>query len=81
MSVMVNPVNQELRELRMSKEHYENILRTDDYIVNGVIEDDGRPRLSSKDKERIHLKLDGINSKISELLLLEDDVSEVVGKP
>ena len=65
---MGNPVNFELRELRMSKEHYTRILKEDELIINGKLTDDGRPRLTENDKRKINAKIDAITEKIDELL-------------
>ena len=65
---MGNPVNFELRELRMSKEHYTRILKEDELIINGKLTDDGRPRLTQNDKMKINAKIDAITEKIDELL-------------
>ena len=65
---MGNPVNFELRELRMSKEHYIRILKEDELIINGELTDDGRPRLSEIDKRKINAKINAITEKIEELL-------------
>lgn len=65
---MGNPVNFELRELRMSKEHYTRILKEDELIINGELVDDDRPRLMKDDKKKINAKIDAINEKINELL-------------
>ena len=75
---MSTPVNFELRELRMSKEHYSRILKEDELIVKGEIVDDGRPRLTDKDKVKIEAKINGITERINDLLMLEDDVNEVI---
>ena len=65
---MGNPVNFELRELRMSKEHYTRILKEDELIIKGELIDDGRPRLTENDKKKINAKIEAINEKINELL-------------
>ena len=65
---MGNPVNFELRELRMSKEHYTRILKEDELIIKGELIDDGRPRLTENDKKKINAKIDAIGEKIDELL-------------
>ena len=65
---MGNPVNFELRELRMSKEHYTRILKEDELIIKGELIDDGRPRLTNNDKKKINAKIEAINEKINELL-------------
>ncbi|WP_406536637.1 hypothetical protein [Methanobrevibacter sp.] len=65
---MGNPVNFELRELRMSKEHYTRILKEDELIIKGELIDDGRPRLTDNDKKKINAKIEAINEKINELL-------------
>lgn len=75
---MSTPVNFELRELRMSKEHYNRILKEDDLIVKGEKVDDGRPRLTDKDKVKIKAKINIIDEKIYELLLLDDEVNELI---
>ena len=69
----MNPINQELRELRMVKEHYLRVLRTDELIVKGEVDDDGRPRLSEGDVLRIRAKIDGIDVRIGELLVEDTD--------
>lgn len=65
---MGNPVNFELRELRMSKEHYARILKEDELIIKGELTDDGRPRLTEDDKKKINAKINAIGEKIDELL-------------
>ena len=65
---MGNPVNFELRELRMSKEHYTRILKEDELIIKGELIDDGRPRLTDNDKKKINARIEAINEKINELL-------------
>lgn len=65
---MGNPVNFELRELRMSKEHYTRILKEDELIIKGELTDDERPRLTQNDKKKINAKIDAINERINELL-------------
>ena len=65
---MGNPVNFELRELRMSKEHYTRILKEDELIIKGELADDGRPLLTQNDKRKIRAKIDAISEKIDELL-------------
>ena len=70
---MGNPVNFELRELRMSKEHYTRILKEDELIIKGELIDDGRPRLTDDDKKKINAKIDAINERINELLDITSD--------
>ena len=65
---MGNPVKFELRELRMSKEHYTRILKEDELIIKGELIDDGRPRLTDNDKKKINARIEAINEKINELL-------------
>lgn len=71
---MGTPINQELRELRMAKEHYERILRDDQKIkASGDI--DGFLLLSDEDIAKINTKLDIIGIKIGELLEEVNDYS------
>lgn len=64
----MNPINQELREVRMSIEHYNRILREDVWISIGELEDDGRPKLSNEDKDKIHETLKRLESRKQELI-------------
>lgn len=65
---MSTPINQELRELRMAKEHYSSVLVQDKFYKSLEKIDDDVKLLSDKDIEKINLKIDSINSKIVELL-------------
>lgn len=73
---MTNAVNSELRELRMAKEHYQRILKEDEYIkASGDIED--YLLLSDEDIAKINTKIDLISIEIDKLLRLEKDYVEV----
>ena len=77
--IMSNPVNVELRELRMTKEHYLRILKEDKIIKDsGNVE--GYMLLNDKDIEKINNKIDLITVKIGELLAEESDFVEVMDK-
>ena len=65
---MSTPINQELRELRMAKEHYSSVLVQDKFYKSLEKIDDDVKLLSDKDIEKINLKINAINSKIVELL-------------
>lgn len=64
---MVSPLNRELQELRMSLEHYKNVLMND-----AKFKERGNPDncmlLTDEDIDRINLKIKYINEKINELL-------------
>lgn len=76
---MSTPVNQELRELRMTKEHYLRILKEDAYLKeSGNV--DGYMLLTDEDIAKINTKLDLIGIKIGELLSAENDYVEVRDK-
>lgn len=74
---MSTPVNKDLRELRMAKEHYINILKNDEKLKkennpeNNIL-------LTEKDIAKINSKIEGISEKIDELLLVEKDYKEVI---
>lgn len=65
---MSTPINQELRELRMAKEHYSSVLVQDKFYKSLEKIDDDVKLLSDKDIEKINLKINAIDSKIVELL-------------
>ncbi len=65
---MSTPINQELRELRMAKEHYSSVLVQDKFYKSLEEIDDDVKLLSDKDIEKINLKINAIDSKIVELL-------------
>lgn len=77
MEEKMNPINQELKELRTAIEHYERILREDALISTGELEDDGRPKLSQNDIDKIKAKINGLTEKRDELLKQEKDYMEV----
>jgi len=77
MEEKMNPINKELQELRTAIEHYERILREDALIRTGELEDDGRPKLSQIDIEKIKAKINGLTEKRDELLKQEKDYLEV----
>ncbi len=73
---MSNVINTELRELRMTKEHYQKILKEDKYIKeNGGIEN--YLLLSDEDIAKINTKIEIISMEIEKLLKLEKDYVEV----
>ena len=58
---MVNQLNRELMEVRTLIEHYNNILKIDEGIKDGSVENvDGRPLLSDGDISRIKGKISGL---------------------
>ena len=74
---MSTPINKELRELRMTKEHYVNILKHDVELKdNGNPE--GHPLLNKDDIKKINSKIDGLSDRIEELLIIEKDYKEVI---
>lgn len=64
---MTTPINKELRELRMAKEHYIHILKNDEFYKFNKISD-GVRLLSDEDIVRINKKIDALDGKIVELL-------------
>lgn len=77
MEEKMNPINKELQELRTAIEHYERIMREDILISTGELEDDGRPKLSQNDIDKIQAKINGLTEKRDELLKQEKDFMEV----
>ena len=76
---MSTPVNEELRELRMTKEHYLRILKEDAIIKeSGNVE--GYMLLTDEDIAKINTKIDLIGIKIDGLLRVEKDYFEVKDK-
>ena len=73
----MNPINQQLKDYRIAIEHYERILREDTLINLGELEDDGRPKLSQEDINRIQKKLKGLKEQRDELLTKEKDYMEI----
>lgn len=73
----MNPINRELQEIRTAIEHYERIIREDTLIGAGELEDDGRPKLSQEDIDKIKAKISGLTEKRDELLKQEKDYLEV----
>lgn len=69
---MVNPVNRELRELRMLKEKYMLILEQNDNVS------DEEHLLTEDDITKINLKVKTISEKIDELLKSDNDYIEVI---
>lgn len=69
---MSSPVNQELRELRMVKEHYEKVLSDDAMFKENGVVGDGVRLLSDEDISRINRKISALDEKIGELLLVTD---------
>lgn len=64
---MGTPINQELRELRMVKEHYQIVLRNDaEMKESGQVGD--VPLLSDEDILKINKKIDSITVEIDKLL-------------
>ena len=64
----MNPLNQELRDVRIAIEHYNRILKEDTWISLGEMEDDGRPKLSNEDREDINKKIDELEKKRQNLI-------------
>lgn len=73
----MNPINKELHEIRTVIEHYERVLREDALISVGEMEDDGRPKLSQKDIDKIMAKLNALTEKRDNLLSQDKDYMEV----
>ena len=73
----MNPINKELQETRTAIEHYQRIMREDTLISVGEMEDDGRPRLSQNDIDKIKAKINGLTEKRNELLKQEKDYVDV----
>lgn len=69
---MSTPINQELRELRMMKEHYIHILKQDEEFKSQDI-DDVR-LLSDEDIVKINTKITAIDEKIVSLLRSAKDL-------
>ena len=69
---MVTPLNKNLQELRMSLEHYQRVLKNDKELKEKGNPDNCR-LLTSENIEDINLKIEGINSKINELLIADKD--------
>lgn len=65
---MSTPINQELRELRMAKEHYTNVLLQDRLFKSKDVVDDDVKLLSEQDIDKINMKIDVIDEKIVNLL-------------
>ena len=75
----MNPVNQELKDYRVLIEHYTQILKEDNLIKKGEMENtDNRPLLSEEDIVKINLKLESLNEQRNILLFKEDDYNEVL---
>lgn len=74
----MNPINRELREYRNMIEHYTRILKEDQWIKIGELEDDGRPKLSNDDISKIKLKIESLEEQRNHLLKQEKDYAEIV---
>lgn len=74
----MNPVNKDLRGYRIAIEHYEQILKEDTWISLGELPDDGRPKLSNEDREKIKEKIEILKEQRQELLKQENDYQEVI---
>ncbi len=74
----MNSVNRDLINYRNAIEHYTRILKEDSLINDGEMEDDGRPRLSEKDKVKINEKIEGLTEKRDELLEQEKDLEGLI---
>lgn len=74
----MNPINRELREYRNMIEHYTRILKEDQWIKIGELEDDGRPKLSNDDISKIKLKIESLEEQRNDLLKQEKDYAEIV---
>ena len=73
----MNPLNRELRDVRIAIEHYNRILQEDVWISIGELEDDGRPKLSELDKKKINNKLEILEEKKQELLAEIRDIPKI----
>ena len=69
---MGTPINQELRELRMVKEHYKRIL-SDDAKLKESGEIEGARLLNDEDIAKINTKLDAVDERITGLLSETND--------
>ena len=74
---MSTPINKELRELRIAKEHYVNILKHDEELKSAG-NPEGHLLLNKEDIKKINLKIEGLSSKIDELLITEKDYNEII---
>ena len=74
----MNQINKDLRDCRLAIEHYKRILQEDTWISIGEMVDDGRPKLSHSDRNRINKKLEILEEKRQELLKQEKDYQEVI---
>lgn len=64
---MVTPLNKDLQNLRVSLEHYKNILKNDE-LLKKEGNHDNKLLLSDDDINKINLKIEAISEKIIELL-------------
>lgn len=64
---MVTPLNKDLQNLRVSLEHYKNILKNDE-LLKKEGNPDNKLLLSDDDINKINLKIEAISEKIVELL-------------
>jgi len=64
---MVTPLNKDLQNLRVSLEHYKNILKNDE-LLKKEGNPDNKLLLSDDDINKINLKIEAISEKIIELL-------------
>ena len=70
----MNPLNQQLLELKRLIVHYEHILEVDSNIKNNSIENiDNRPLLSDDDIEEINTKLTVLRQERDSLLSQVND--------
>lgn len=74
----MNSINRELQDYRIAIEHYNRILNEDIWISLGELEDDGRPKLSNKDKEKIKEKIKGLEEKRQKLLSQDKDLCGII---
>lgn len=74
----MNSINRELQDYRIAIEHYNRILNEDIWISLGELEDDGRPKLSNEDKEKIKEKIKGLEEKRQKLLSQDKDLCGII---
>lgn len=74
----MNSINRELQDYRIAIEHYNRILKEDIWISLGELEDDGRPKLSNEDKEKIKEKIKGLEEKREKLLSQDKDLCGII---
>jgi hypothetical protein len=69
---MSTPINQEIRELRMAREHYVSVLNQDKIFKNNDNPNNCK-LLTDEDINKINRKINAIDVKINELLQVERD--------